>query len=246
MQNNLINILKDLGLSDHESAVYLASLSLGPSTVSKIAQNSGVKRTSVYPIIDSLKQKGLINIELQGWKKLYTAENPEKLKFIINNKLNKLEEKLPDFLAIYNLKGGESFIKYYEGIEGIKTVYESFLANYKPHQDYLVISNTEEWQKHDPKYFEDFLKRRSRLKINVRMLLQDEPRAHKLKTKEQELNYKMKILPQKTDLITNMVIVPGKVLIQQLTPPVFGIVIENKSIVQMNRQLFEIIWNSLN
>jgi sugar-specific transcriptional regulator TrmB len=245
MQNNLINILKDLGLSDHEASVYLASLSLGPSTISKIAQNSGVKRTSVYPIIDSLRQKGLVNIEFQGWKKLYTAESPDKLKFIINDKLNKLEEKLPDFLAMYNLKGGESFIKYYEGIEGIKTVYESFLTDYKPNEDYLVISDTEEWHKHDPEYFEEFLKRRSKLKINVRMLLQDKPRAHKLKARERELNYKMKILPPKTDLITNTVIVPKKVLIQQLTHPVFGMVIENKSIIQMNRQLFEIIWNSL-
>ena len=163
MHNNLINILKDLGLSDHESAVYLASLSLGPSTVSKIAQNSGVKRTSVYPLVDSLKQKGLINIELQGWKKLYAAESPEKLKFILDDKKNKLNNSLPEFLAMYNLKGGESFIKYVEGVAGIKNVYESFLTDYRPNEDYLVISDTEEWHKHDPEYFEEFLKRRSKL-----------------------------------------------------------------------------------
>ncbi|MFZ2193807.1 MAG: helix-turn-helix domain-containing protein [Candidatus Moraniibacteriota bacterium] len=245
MKNNLLEILKDMGLSDLEASVYFTSLSLGPSSVSKIALNSGVKRTSVYPVFDSLRQKGLMNIELKGWKKLYTAESPEKLKFIINDRLNKLNDKLPDFMAMYNLKGGESFIKYYEGIEGVKSVYEGFLKEIRPHDNYLVVSNSEEWIKSDPEYFLDFLKRRSKLNVNVRMLLRENEIARDLKKREQELNFKMKLLPPETDFITNMVIIPRRILIHQPTPPIMGVVIENKSIIQMNQQLFEIIWKSI-
>ncbi|HRY82504.1 MAG TPA: helix-turn-helix domain-containing protein [Candidatus Moranbacteria bacterium] len=245
MKNNLLAILKDMGLSDLEASVYLASLSLGPASVSKISRNSDVKRTSVYPIINSLKQKGLMNIELRGWKKLYTAESPEKLKFIIDDKLNKLKNGLPDFMAMYNLRGGESFIKYYEGIAGIKSVYESFLRDIQPHDDYLVISDTEEWFNLDPEYFSSFLERRAKFNINVRMLLQDKEKARELKKKEQGLNFKIKLLPPETKLTTNMVVIPQRILIQQLTPPIIGIVIENKSIIQMNQQLFEIMWKSI-
>ena len=55
----LQSILKNIGLSETEAEVYLASLSLGPTTILKIARSSGVKRTSVYTIIDALKEKGL-------------------------------------------------------------------------------------------------------------------------------------------------------------------------------------------
>lgn len=245
MNKNLLNTLKELGLSDFEASVYLATLSLGPSTVSKIASISGVKRTSVYPIIESLKQKGLMNIELKGWKKLYTAENPEKLKFILSDKINKLTDKLPDFMALYNLKGGESFVKYYEGLNGIKSVYESFLKEVKPGDDFLVISDTQKWSALDPEYFLDFTKRRARLGIKSKMLFQETLRAHEYKNKEQEFKLKVKILPAKTELITSMITTPKKVLIMQLTEPIVGIVIENKSIIQMSKQLFEIIWDSI-
>ena len=54
-----------------------------------------------------------------------------------------------------------------------------------------------------------------------------------------------KILPKNTTLTTNLVIIPKKVFIHQLVPPVMGIVIENKSIIQMHREMFEIMWKSV-
>ena len=65
----LLATLKDMGLSDNEASVYLSSLSLGPSTIQRIANNAKVKRTTVYTTIDTLKQKGLMNIEVKNKKK---------------------------------------------------------------------------------------------------------------------------------------------------------------------------------
>ena len=63
-KNNLVEILKEIGLSEHESAVYFTMVSLGPSPILKIARASGVKRTTIYSVIDSLKEKGLVRVEL--------------------------------------------------------------------------------------------------------------------------------------------------------------------------------------
>jgi sugar-specific transcriptional regulator TrmB len=246
MKNDkLENLLIDLGLSDNEARIYLASLVLGPSTILKIARAAETKRTTVYSVVESLKQKGLMNIEVKGWKNLFTAENPEKLYSMIENKREKLKKNLPEFSALYNLKGEESNIKYYEGLEGIKSVYKNLLKDIKVNEDYLVISNRDVWLNLDKKFFMDFIKQRSKLNINNKLLLQDSKTAREFKKFEKNYNEKIKILPKETTLTTSLVIIPKRVVIHQLTPPIMAMVIENKSIIKMHRELFYIIWNKV-
>ena len=245
MKNNqLIQTLTELGLNEKEANVYVSALSAGPSPILKIAQAAGLKRTTVYSVIESLKQKGLMTIELKGWKKLFAAEDPEKLETILETRRLKFKNLLPEFSALYNLKGGESFIKYYEGLEAMKSVYEGLIRDVRPHEDYSIIADQRRWYELAPEFFEDFTRRRAKLPINIRMLLQDTLTARKFKKHEKIYNLKIKFLPEGTSLITNLVVIPKKVMIHQLTPPIMAMVIENKSIVQMHQQLFELIWRS--
>lgn len=241
----LIETLREMGLTEHEAQVYFASLSLGPTTILHIAQSAEVKRTTVYSVIESLKLKGLMSIEVKGLKKLFSAAAPEKLESILESRKERFRDLLPEFSALYNLKGGESFIKYYEGLESVKSVYESLIKDIKPHEDYLVISDQQKWQDADKEYFLDFTRRRAKLPINIRLLLQDSQAARDAKKFEKNYNEKVKILPAGTNLTTNLVVTPQRALIHQLVPPILGIVIENKSVIQMHKEMFEIIWKSL-
>lgn len=243
--NHLIETLKELGLTENEAEIYFATLSLGPSTIIKIARTSGIKRTTIYSVIDSLRQKGLMNIQVEGFKKKFVAEDPQKLEEMLEIRKERFRNLLPEFAAIYNLRGGESFIKYYEGLPAIKGVYESLIRDIKPHEDYLVMGNQDYWIKHDEKYFLDFLFRRAKLPIKIRMMFQESILAHKWKDQEKNFNSLVKILPLGTKLNTNLVITPQRVFIHQLIEPLIGIVIENKSVIQMHKEMYEIIWNSI-
>jgi sugar-specific transcriptional regulator TrmB len=241
----LLETLKEMGLSEHEAAVYFASLSLGSATILKIAEASEVKRTTVYSVIESLEYKGLMNVEIKGLKKLYVPAAPEKLESILEARKDRFRNLLPEFSALYNLQGGESFIKYYQGLESVKSIYESLIRDIKPHEDYLIVSDQQRWQDADKEYFLDFTKRRAKLPINIRLLLQDSPAAREAKKFEKNYNEKVKILPAGTNLTTNLVVTPQRALIHQLVPPILGIVIENKSVIQMHKEMFEIIWRSI-
>lgn len=246
MKNSyLIDLLKDLGLSEHESKIYLASLSLGSSTVLKIARAAEVKRTTVYDVIGSLSHKGLMRIDIKGLKKVYTPENPEKLEAVLDSRRTKLRNFLPEFASLYNLKGGESFIKYYEGLEGVKTVYDGVLKDIRPHDFYFFISDMNQWYKIDEEYFEDFIQRRATIPLEIRGLTQDSLVARKLQRSKPIYKASVKILSKQTNLTTNLVVTPQKVVIHQLTHPIRAIVIENQSIIQMHREMFEIMWNSI-
>jgi HTH-type transcriptional regulator, sugar sensing transcriptional regulator len=240
----LIDILNDIGLTENESRIYFASLSLGPTSILKIAQAAELKRTTVYSVIESLKQKGLMNIQIQGFKKKFVAENPDKLEAILETRRKKLRSALPEFAALYNLQGEESVIKYYEGIESVKGVYESLIRDIKPHEDYLVMGNQDQWLNLDREFLLDFIQRRAKLPIKIRMLMQDTETGREFKKNERNYNSTVRILPEGTKLTTNLVITPQRVLIHQLTAPVIGIVIENKNVIQMHKETYEIVWNA--
>ncbi len=240
-----IGILTNLGLTENEARVYIAALSTGPATILRIAQTAEIKRTTVYSVIETLKMKGLITIHFKGFKKLFVAENPEKLESILEARKALLAKALPEFAALYNLKGNESTIKFYEGLEGVKTAYEGLLHDVKPKENYSIISNIEPWLSHDPKFFLDFTKRRAKLNINIRLLLQDSPTARAHRRLQKTFNETIKILPAGTTIVSNLVIIPKKIVLHQLHPPVMAVVIENQSIVCLHQEMFEIMWRSI-
>ncbi len=241
----LIETLTEFGLSENEAKVYFGALSLGPSSILKIAQAAEIKRTTVYTVVKALQHKGLMRIEMKGWKKLFVAEPPENLESIIEARKQKFKQLLPEFSALYNLKGGESFIKYYEGLEGVKLAYENLITDLRPHDFYLIVSHMKPWMELDQEYFEDFIRRRAKLNLDIRALFQDSDIARKLQRSQPLYKASVKLLPSPTSLKTNLVVTPQKVIIHQLVPPIIGIVIENKSVIQMHKEMFEIMWNSI-
>lgn len=241
----LLEVLKNMGLSENESKVYLGAISLGQTTILKIAQTAQLKRTTVYAVTESLKQKGLIHIEEKGMKRVYVAEDPKKLEVLLENRKKELIELLPAFSSLYKLKESDSVIRLYEGFESIKTAYNMMIDDMNPHGEYLVLADQETWYNQDPKFFQEFMERRARLPIKIRMLLQDSPKAREHQKFAKNYNLDIKILPKGTNLNTDLVITPEHVMIQQLHQPLFALVIDNKSIIQMHKESFEIMWNAL-
>lgn len=243
--NKLTNILTELGLTEHEARVYFASLSLGPSTVLRIADVAEVKRTTVYSVIQALQQQGLMRIEVKGFKKLFVAENPEKLESILEGRREKFRSALPEFAALYNLKGGESFIRYYEGRESIRSAYENLLAGTVPHDYYCSISEVGRWYEQDTEFFEALRQRRAKKNLDTRIIVNNTESSVAYKQKERIYNQKVKILPPNTELTSTISFTPSCIVFHQIIPPVVAIVVESKSIIQVHKEIFEIMWASL-
>jgi sugar-specific transcriptional regulator TrmB len=241
----LQGILKDIGLSEDESNVYLSALSLGETSVLKLARATNIKRTTIYGIIDGLKEKGLMRIELRGLKQFYVAENPERLDIMLERRKNEFSKILPEFQALYSLKGGESVIKYYTGLKAMQDIYRDTLKEIKPHEDYLVITNQEKWYNLDPNFALNYIEERAKLPIKTRMLFQDSPLSQEHKKIERNFNEQIKIFAPETKLNVDTVLLPNKLITLELAPPYMTVVIENKSIIALHKELFEVIWKSL-
>ncbi|MCB9808878.1 hypothetical protein H6776_00575 [Candidatus Nomurabacteria bacterium] len=241
----LQKLLQTIGLSEYETLVYTTGLQLGPTSVLKLAQVSGVKRTTIYSIIESLKQRGLMRIDVRGFKKEYAVESPEKISSLIDSFKNSFEKQLPQLMGVYNLGGKQSTIKYYDTPESIKNVYLDLIRDIRLGDDYLIISSLEKFLDQDKKFYQDFIEKRAQLPIHIRVLHQDSPTAREHKKFERNYNESVRILPLETQLETNIVITPQRLVIQELKDPMIAIVIENDSIIKSHKQLFEILWKSI-
>ncbi len=232
-----------MGLTEKESAVYLASLSLGPAPVARISANAGIKRTTAYTIIEDLKSKGIIMEQITGFKTRYVAAPPQSLRTLMISQLQALDEAMPELSAIYNLPGGEALIRHYEGLPAIKGLYEELLASIATNQDYLVLTDLALWQKLDNKFFASFARRRARKQVALRILTVHSPAALKREIADEYVG-RLRILPEGMSVTTNLIITPQTVVFHQLTPPLDAISLNNRSVIHMHREMFEIIWQS--
>jgi hypothetical protein len=69
--------------------------------------------------------------------------------------------------------------------------------------------------------------------------------ARRNKAVQRNYNETIKLLPEHYELPSNMVILPHKVIVVQTVGPLMAMVIEHKSVVQMNKAMFEMIWQAV-
>jgi sugar-specific transcriptional regulator TrmB len=244
-QSDIIESLENLGLSEYESKVYLAMLSLGPATILNISKASEVKRTTIYNILTSLGKKGLVRIDIKGFKKLYTPEHPRRLESMLELRKNDLKSLYPELEGLFNLRGGESFIKYYEGTESVKNAHFELLDELQHGDEFLVIGDPDRWESVNEDFGTAFIKRRNKIGLHIRMMLVDSETGRKYKEFEQNFQEEIRLLPKDSKLMTNLVVTPHKILIQEMLAPSVLVVIENKSIINMHTELFNVMWREL-
>ncbi len=247
MQNreSLQKMLVRAGLSDAEAAVYLAMLELGPATVLQIARQSGVKRTTIYPVVEALRAKGLVSVQEVGFKRRFAAEDPSRLDRILEEQKLALKSFFPELSALYSLRGGDSIIRYYTGVPAMRSVYDEMLSELRDGEDYYGFGDPERWDSFDKAYFKTFIERRLKIDLKAKMLLVPSEVGRSYKRTEKNFHEEVRLLPEGTMLDANMAITPRKIVIHPLTHPITTIVIETPALVRMQQTLFRVMWDAL-
>lgn len=126
---SLINELQKIGLSDKEARVYLATLELGQATIANIATQSGIKRVTTYPVLQSLIDKGLCSTYNKDKKVYFIAESPETVLSVLHIQKKQIEEReqlikgvMPQLKAIYNRQEDKPTVRFFEGMEGLRSM----------------------------------------------------------------------------------------------------------------------------
>lgn len=238
--------LASLGLSSKEAAVYVALLELGRSSVSQISRKAAVNRATGYVILDSLITKGLVSISGKEPKQEYIAESPDKLPELFRKEQEELRKKevyaqeLSLQLKSIQKMGDRPQVRFYEGIEGIRTVFEDSLTAQSG--KIVAFTSIEDQHASVPNYFPEYYQRRKRNNIFMRAIFPDTPMG----VERQEANeneYRDSVLvPALTYGIHPAInIYDNKFMIASFREKL-GILIESAEIADAMKKIFELAW----
>ena len=238
--------LVSLGFSEKDAQVYLALLSLGPSTTTEIARAAKINRTTAYPILESLAKDGLVNFSGETKIQKFTAEAPEKVLSLLKRGVHEAEEKLrnghallPELLSVYNV-GNKPKVKYYEGIERVKEAFEDTLNAKGDILAYAVGSDM--YDTLGEKYFQNYFKQRVEKGIKVRVIAPDDSDSRAIvKNDAKELRESVLVPHDKFYFSIETNIYNNKILTVSWREQ-FAVIIESVEIAAAQRKMFELAW----
>ena len=222
--------LQNLGLTKTESKIYITLLNLGSSLAGIIARKSGIHRRTVYDVLDKLTEKGLIGYITKNNRKYYEINNPEKLKELIKEKEQTINQILPLLKQKYNTQKEKQETLVFKGKEAIKKIFQDQL-NYK---EILVLAGegaSEVLSFYLKHYNNERIKRKIKLKIV------SNEKHEKLPFTQEKVIKNFKTFTS-TNIYGNNV----AIIIWKQQP--LAILIKEKEIADSYKNYFEIIWKS--
>lgn len=93
-QHMIIEDLTRLGLSEKEAKIYYMLLRIGPSPASSLARRVQIKRVTVYSVLESLKEKGLVSARKTEHGKIFLPHEPENLMIGFNERAAQLRMQM--------------------------------------------------------------------------------------------------------------------------------------------------------
>ena len=237
--------LRSLGLSEKETIVYVALLELGRGTVTKISLRAGINRTTGYDILASLANKGLVNISGKEPKSEYAAEPPEAVIQYLKReaeaameRIKKAEELIPELRLVHATQNRPK-IKFYEGTEGLKHVYEDTLTSHEPIRAY---ANVDDMHKGLPNYFPTYYKRRAEKNIAIRAIVPKTPLGLDREARDSEEKREIAFVPpEKYYFSPEINIYDNKVMIASWREKL-GVIIESAEISDAMKKIYELAW----
>lgn len=243
---NILTTLKTYGFSENEATVYMCLLKNVDISAFHIAKKTGLPRTSVYHILDSLEHQGLVS----SWKKnnvaYFTAESPNRLVKILEEKKEMIKLILPEMLNMKDVGGMIPAAKLYTGVEGMKIVWEDVLDTLEREgkNELHAISHPKMFE-YLPKYFPLWLKRREKLGISSYIIMADSPET-KIVSMESNQFRQTRLLPADSPITGTIDIYANKIAFFSLKEDqIYSVILESPTIAELMRQFFTSTWQLL-
>lgn len=235
-----LSVIKNLGLNDTESHVYLTLLEKGALQAPQVATEAGTKRTTIYAILHALCQLGIVTKITEKKKHFYRAEKPHIVAGLFQEKLQSFESIIP-FLESMEKKNTEVFgFQFIETNHDLKEFFGRILVEYK-NRDYASFGDLHQWEKVDKEFFTQLQKDRAR--ANIRNYSLFTISSGPLNPTNPTLLKTSKYLPDKYALNSYIDIFGDKIFVLSPSLSSLAVVITIPPLVEMFQSVFQILWD---
>ena len=236
--------LEQFGLTGRKADVYLAALELGGASVIDISKKANIKRTTAYDILLDLKNAGLVAETLNGAKRLFIGEDPEKIKKDLEKKEALFSEILPQLKSIYNVRGMKPKIKFYEGKEGLMEAYDDAL---RYSGEILAFGSEDVRNILGEDWIEWYIKKRVKKNVRVRAILPETKYlSESIITRDQQHLRACKLIKKDRYPFSVEVDIYGHQKVALISSKEqMAVIIESAEINNTLKWIFELAWDNL-
>jgi HTH-type transcriptional regulator, sugar sensing transcriptional regulator len=243
-------LLTIFNLRDIEAVAYKTLLTSGVLSASEIARQMNVSRTSVYDLLKTLIQKGLVYETLKGGVKKFAPQPSEKINLLLQEKEKSISQA-KKILENFNLEyqnASQLFgprLQVFEGRESLQQMMKDILL-------YRDITVRAYWPvKHiiqllTPQFWQKYQKERVARNIELKVIWPQEqmPDFNKfpyLKS-SQELKREARVAPKGVNFSLGYGIYGNTVRFISSAKESFGYLIESAELAEMMTGQFDLIW----
>lgn len=248
----LTDFLQKLGLSTAETKIYLKLLELGQISITQLAHSLQMNRVTVHFNIQNLIDKGLVTHLKQGRSRELTAQPPDTLSYLIEQKEKQIRELREQFdsslpALVHLMPAGDNLkrqldVKFYEGEAGVRAIYREVLKSHEL-RSYVNISSIFEVFPENPQLFPEAV---SREHLQMWEIIEDSPKSQEYIKKVNPNRYSYKFFPSDWNIsVFDYMIFEGNIAMITGKPEPNGILIVNDDMYQNAKALFEMLWNLL-
>jgi len=246
--------LAPLGLPPKEQKVLASLFATGPRAATQIAENTKITRTHVYNVLHELCEKGLAFEVTKNKVKQYAPPPPEQLLRFLSGQKKQLEEAeiqigplIPLLMQLQPSKANKPHIRFYWGIDGLKSVYQDTLTCKEK-----VIYAFCDFEKvfplaQDPSLNEwmwQYASKRAAAGILYKGILNRSPVSEEAHRRAQEQKRELKAVVG-VDFPCEIAIYDKKVAFLSSAVNFMGLVVEDETIAKMMGSIHGVLWKTL-
>ena len=239
---NLEKTLKQYGLTQKQAKVYLACLELGSASVTKISQKAELSRSTVYEVLESLSKINLISTFQKKKTKYFSAQEPKTVINLAQEKVNLLEQSLPELQALFGAAKNRPTVRFYQGKQGMKIILNELLDEAK---ELLSFSSADDLLDILGKEWPGFVERRVKRKIPARVILRESTKARERQKLGPQQLREVRIIPGEYQYHGMVLFWHNKIAMFSFKKDLVALVVESEELFAVQKAMFEVLWDSI-
>lgn len=240
---NAQKALEQLGYPAHQAKIYLACLKMGDTKVAQISEQVAMPRTTVIELLEHMHRRGLMNYYLKRGRKVWTAEHPEKLLKLQQEHEATLKAIMPNLLALAGGGGAKPAVRYFEGVEEIKNIFEDIIET--KHHMKALVSWDDFKEVFGREFVYDFIERRYTHFLKIQFITPKTASAQKLRLRDAQELRQTRFLPEHVELrrVSNFIYGDKVAMVSMNRKVPVGLIVEDPDVVHAMDIYFESLWH---
>ncbi|MBI3334327.1 winged helix-turn-helix transcriptional regulator [Candidatus Pacearchaeota archaeon] len=132
-------VLKEIGLTDYESEIYLTLLQYGSLSAYDLAQKTGMYRQATYDALNRLVEKGYVNSIKEGKSQKYKSVRPEMISEYLDEKAESFKHILPELSGLDKKSNDVLMVETYKGKNVSRVALRDIINRLKHSKNRLVL-----------------------------------------------------------------------------------------------------------